>query len=177
MLSIHGPMVFRFATSHEEDLSMLIDLLEGKPWTPPFDLSALSKGKAQGPLIGGNLTILAHLAGTISPDFTNGAILFLEDVGEQPYRLDRCLTQLKRARMLENISGVILGEFTDCIPGPDGVTVEEAMIRNLGPLNIPVATGYPAAHGGRNYPFVHGGEVILDVGGEKAVITLPKAAW
>jgi muramoyltetrapeptide carboxypeptidase len=176
MLSIHGPMVFRFDTSHKQDLNALVDILEGKPWTPPSNLSALVNGTAQGPLIGGNLTILAHMSGTISPDFAHGAILFLEDVGEQPYRLDRCLTQLKRAGTLEKVSGIILGEFTHCIPGPDGVTVEDVMIRNLGPLNIPVATGYPAAHGDRNYPFIHGGGVVLNASEGKAVLTPDEAS-
>ncbi len=169
--SIHGPMVFRFGTSHQHDLDALLDILEGKPWTPPFRLRALKDGVATGPLIGGNLTILAHMAGTISPDFTRGAVLFLEDVGEQPYRLDRCLTQLKRAGMLEGLGGVILGEFAHCTPGSDGVPVEEVMIRNLAPLNIPIATGYPAAHGDRNYPFVHGGTVVLNAVDGKAVLT------
>jgi muramoyltetrapeptide carboxypeptidase len=172
LLAIHGPMVFRFASSHRDDLNMLIDLLEGKPWAPPPNLGSLSNGKAEGPLIGGNLTILAHMAGTVPANFADGAILFLEDAGEQPYRLDRCLTQLKRAGMLENLSGIVLGEFTNCVPGPDGVTVEEVMVRNLVPLDIPVATGYPAAHGDRNYPFVHGGQVILDAHGGEAAITL-----
>jgi muramoyltetrapeptide carboxypeptidase len=175
MLSIHGPMVFRFGTSHKHDLNTLVSILEGSPWAPPSNLGTLCNGVAEGPLIGGNLTILAHMAGTISPDFTHGAILFLEDVGEQPYRLDRCLTQLKRAGMLEKVSGVILGEFAHCNPGPDGVTVEEVMIRNLGPLNIPVATGYPAAHGDRNYPFIHGAKVVLDADDGKAILALDGA--
>jgi muramoyltetrapeptide carboxypeptidase len=176
MFTIHGPMVSRLASSHRDDLAMLIDLLKGHPWTPPPNLGSLSNGKTEGPLIGGNLTILAHLAGTIPANFADGAILFLEDVGEQPYRVDRCLTQLKRAKMLENVTGIVLGEFTNCVPGPDGVTVEEVMVRNLGPLDIPVATGYPAAHGERNYPFVHGGHVTLDADDGKAVISLKKTA-
>ena len=167
MPSIHGPMVFRYATAHDDDLRALVDMLEGRPWTPPSDLGALVDGEAEGPLIGGNLTVLAHMAGTLALDFADGAVLFLEDVGERPYRLDRCLTQLKRAGMLKRVCGFVLGEFADCNPGPDGVTVEEVMARNLAPLGVPIVTRYPAAHGRRNYPFLHGGNVALNGEGNK----------
>ena len=166
--TIHGPMVAGFHHTDEGDLTQLMDLLEGRPWTPPKELEGLVSGSARGPMIGGNLTVLAHLAGTISPNFSDNAILFLEDVQEKPYRLDRALVQLKRSRILENVAGIVLGEFTDCEPGKDGTTALNAMEGNLAPLGIPVARGYPAAHGKRNAPFVHGAIVTLDVQGKSA---------
>ena len=168
LVSIHGPMAFRYGEADAEDLRQLVDLLEGRPWIPPAGLGSLARGEARGPLIGGNLTVLAHLAGALPDRYAEGAILFLEDVGESPYRLDRHLVQLARAGILPRAAGIVLGEFTDCRPGSDGVSAEEVMRRSLRPIGIPVAVGYPAAHGKRNYPFLHGGEVVLKAGESSA---------
>ncbi len=114
-------------------------------------------------MLGGNLTVLAHLCGTIDPNFANGAVLFIEDVGEAPYRIDRCLVQLKRAGILSQVGGVITGQFTNCNPTSDGTTIERVLQDHLGFLNIPVAGGFPAAHDKRNAPFLHGQIVNLKV--------------
>ncbi len=169
--SIHGPMAFRFAATRPEDLGALVDLLEGRAWQPPTTLAPLCPGSAVGPLVGGNLTMLAHLAGTMDERFARNSILFLEDVSEVPYRLDRCLIQLKRAGILDDLAGVVLGAFTECKPGPDGVTALEVMERNLRPLGVPVVMDYPAAHGERNYPFVHGAEIAIEADEDTATIT------
>lgn len=163
LCAIHGPMVAWFGSSDPVDLRALHDLLEGRPWTPPERLEPVIDGRARGPLLGGNLTILAHLCGALDATCVEGAILFLEDVGEQPYRVDRCLVQLERAGVLGRVAGCLIGEFTGCEPGRYAVTAAEVLLDRLGRLGIPVAAGYPAAHGGRNLPFVHGGEVELDV--------------
>jgi muramoyltetrapeptide carboxypeptidase len=107
--------------------------------------------------------MLAHMMGTLPPDFADDSILFLEDVAEAPYRIERCLIQLKRNGVFKHIRGIVLGEFTRCAPGADGVTVEDVLHRNLAPLNVPIASEYPAAHGKRNRPFVHGHPVKLQV--------------
>ena len=172
IVSIHGPMAFKYAEADPEDTKALIRLLETGDWSPPGDLEPLSKGTAKGPLIGGNLTMLAHLAGTIPQDTTNGAILFMEDVTEQPYRLDRCLTQLKRAHLLDHVAGIVLGTFHNCTPGPDKTTAQAVLEQNLKPLGIPMAKNYPAAHGPRNYPFPHGAEITLEVTADQATIGL-----
>jgi muramoyltetrapeptide carboxypeptidase len=172
LLTIHGPMVAGFHDGDPIDLALLYSLLENLECPYPR-LKPLYEGNARGPIIGGNLTVLAHLAGTISPDFARGAILFLEDVGERPYRIDRCLTQIKRAGFLREIAGIVLGEFTSCEPGPDGFSVEDVFLRDLASLNIPVATGYPAAHGKRNLPFFHGATAILNVESGSATLKIP----
>jgi len=94
--------------------------------------------------------------------------LFLEEIGEWPYRIDRCLVQLSRCGILKQISGIVLGEFTNCNPAKDGTTVEQVVRDHFKDLNIPVATGYPAAHGKRNFPFVHGKNTTLEVSNKKA---------
>jgi len=164
LCSIHGPMVAWLGTTDPVDIRVLHDLLEGRPWSPPAGLEPLIDGRAQGPLLGGNLTVLAHLCGAVDPSFAEGAILFIEDVGEQPYRIDRCLVQLERAGVLGRLAGVLVGELTGSDPGRYGVTAAEVVLDRLGRLGVPVAAGYPAAHGRRNLPFVHGGEVELVVG-------------
>jgi muramoyltetrapeptide carboxypeptidase len=161
-VSIHGPMVARLADTAAEDVEDLFALLGGaRP--RPRDLEPVVSGTARGPLVGGNLFVLAHLLGSARSDFAAGAILFLEEVGERPYRIDRCLTQLARAGALSSVAGVVVGELTACDPGPDGVTAADVVRERLGSLGVPVASGYPAAHGVNNAPFLHGGEVELAV--------------
>lgn len=159
--TIHGPMVERLARAPGTDAEELLALVEGRGWTAPAGLRSVRDGAATGPLIGGNLTILAHLVGTIEASVTDGAILFLEEVGEQTYRVDRALVQLARAGWLDGVRGIVLGEFTDCGAGADGGSVDDLLAERLGALPVPVARSYPAAHGTRNHPFVHGGRVEL----------------
>lgn len=129
---------------------------------PFFGLSTLRGGQTEGPLMGGNLTVLfsAHAAGRLRvPD---GAVLFLEDVTEASYRIDRMLTALRLSGALERVSGVVLGDFTDCSPAPHGVPVEAVLEERLGELGIPVARGLPAGHGRLNHPLLLGATVSLD---------------
>lgn len=103
-------------------------------------------GKAQGRLLGGNLTVLTALAGTpYLPDFT-GAILFLEDVDEAEYRIDRMLTQLGQAGVLKSLAGVVFGQCTTCRDpdgsGPGGgFTLNSILRQHFGPLGIPAFEG------------------------------------
>lgn len=106
-------------------------------------------GKAQGRLLGGNLTVLAGLVGTpYLPDF-DGAILFLEDVDEAPYRIDRMLTQLALAGVLRRVAGVVFGQCTDCrASGPSygGFTVTQVLQQHLEPLGVPAFQGALIGH-------------------------------
>jgi muramoyltetrapeptide carboxypeptidase len=108
----------------------------------------LRGGSAEGPLAGGNLTLLQCLIGTPwFPDLT-GAILFLEDVGEQLYRVDRILAQLRAIGALQRLAGIIVGRFTDLDrAGRDGAFgFDQVLTTYFGPLNIPVAYGFPIGH-------------------------------
>ncbi|MBN2716142.1 MAG: LD-carboxypeptidase [Deltaproteobacteria bacterium] len=163
LCTIHGPMAARFAQYPQIDIAALHHILTFGPDTRKCTLKPVRAGVATGPLIGGNLTMLAHMMGTLPREFAMGCILLLEDVAEAPYRLERHLIQLSRCGIFRQISGIILGEFTHCSPGSDGVTVETILKRNLSSLPIPVASGYPAAHGARNRPFIHGHPVSLTV--------------
>jgi muramoyltetrapeptide carboxypeptidase len=108
----------------------------------------LCRGAAEGPLAGGNLSLLQCLIGTpYFPELT-GAILFLEDVGEDLYRIDRVLAQLRLVGALRRLAGVVVGRFTDLErAGGDGALgFDEVLANYFGPLGIPVAYGFPVGH-------------------------------
>lgn len=109
----------------------------------------ITKGKAQGALVGGNLTVLAHLVGTpYLPDFS-GKILFVEDVREGLYRIDRMLTHLKLAGLLSKIKGFIWGQCTECDPDSSGygsLTIEEIFDDHIKPLGVPAYRGAMFGH-------------------------------
>ena len=121
-------------------------------------------GKARGELVGGNLTVLTALAGSpYLPDFT-GRILFLEDVGEAPYRVDRMFSTLKLMGALDRIAGFVFGECTDCKPG-DGygsLTLEQILDHYILPLGIPAYRGAMIGHIREQFIVPVGGRVELD---------------
>jgi muramoyltetrapeptide carboxypeptidase len=124
----------------------------------------ITGGKARGELIGGNLAVLTALAGSpYLPDF-NGKILFLEDVSEAPYRIDRMLTTLKLMGALDAIAGFIFGECTDCDPG-DGygsLTLDQIFDDHIKPLGIPAYRGAMIGHIREQFIVPVGGRVELD---------------
>jgi muramoyltetrapeptide carboxypeptidase len=108
----------------------------------------LAGGIAEGPLLGGNLSLLQCLLGTpFAPDF-DGAILFLEDVGEDLYRVDRVLAHLRAAGALDRLAGVVVGRFTELERRTaDGALGLDAILETyLGALGVPVAYGFPIGH-------------------------------
>lgn len=121
-------------------------------------------GVARGPLVGGNLTVLTALAGSpYLPDFA-GRILFLEDVSEAPYRMDRMLSTLKLMGALDRIAGFVFGECTDCQPG-DGygsLTLEQILDDYIRPLGIPAYRGAMIGHIREQFILPVGGTVELD---------------
>ena len=124
----------------------------------------ITGGKARGELVGGNLTVLTALAGSpYLPDFTD-RILFLEDVSEAPYRVDRMLSTLKLMGALDRIAGLIFGQCTDCDPG-DGygsLTLDEIFDDHLKPLGIPAYRGALIGHIREQFILPVGGRVEMD---------------
>jgi len=111
-------------------------------------ITTVRAGKAQGRLVGGNLTVLASLAGTPYFPDCRGAVLFLEDINEYIYRIDRCLSTLRLAGALSQLAGVVLGRFTKCEPG-DGygsLTLDEVFDDYFLPLGVPVYRGAAIGH-------------------------------
>lgn len=115
---------------------------------PQFGIRTLTSGVATGPLLGGNLSLLAALCGTpYAADF-RGGLLFIEEVGEAPYRIDRMLTQLDLAVGLGNAAGVMVGVCEDCTldAGEQGLSLDETLDEHLNPLIVPAVTGYSIGH-------------------------------
>lgn len=134
----------------------------------------LRGGVAEGPLIGGNLSLLLALAGTRHFPDLNGALLFLEDVGEDLYRVDRLLAQLRMLGALDRLAGVIIGQFTDMKRGAgDGgaLQFDEVLATYLEPLGIPAAYGFPIGHVDDQWTMPIGVRARLDAGaGEVEVV-------
>ena len=124
----------------------------------------ITGGKARGELVGGNLSVLVGLAGSkYLPDF-DGRILFLEDVEEAPYRIDRMLTTLKLMGALDRIAGFVFGECTDCDPG-DGfgsLTLDQIFDDHIKPLGIPAYRGAMIGHIREQFIVPHGAMVEMD---------------
>lgn len=124
----------------------------------------ITGGRARGELVGGNLTVLTALAGSsYLPDFS-GKILFLEDVSEAPYRVDRMFSTLKLMGALDQLAGVIFGECTDCRPGNGygSLTLEQILDDYIKPLGIPAYHGAMIGHIRQQFIVPVGGRVELD---------------
>jgi muramoyltetrapeptide carboxypeptidase len=166
--SIHGPLVTQLPRLPDGDRQALFGLLE-RPGQGLLlsELETLIPGRVQGPLLGGNLEVFSRLLGTpFLPDL-RGAVLFLEDVGERPYRVDRLITHLDLAGVFDMVSAVVVGEFKDCLEPqndkrPPSPSVSEVLEERLGRLPIPVAIGGKFGHGDSNAPLPYGTLVELD---------------
>ncbi len=164
LVGLHAPMPASdlVKPGREGDADALFALLgaglrAGTVWVPALDASALHRdGVAEGRLAGGNLSIVASLLGTPFACPVDDAILFLEDVSEEPYRVDRLLNQLRLAGVLAAAKGFLLGSFTEQA-SPLGVLAEALL-----PLGKPLLAGWPAGHGTPNRPLPLGARVRLD---------------
>lgn len=126
------------------------------------DAFVITPGKAQGRLLGGNLTVLTAMVGSdFLPDF-EGAVLFLEDVGEDAYRIDRMLTQLKLAGILDQINGFVFGKCTNCDVGQNSLTFKQVFDDHIGKLDIPAFYGAMISHEDRNITLPVGVEAEID---------------
>lgn len=127
-------------------------------------LQAIRAGDAAGPLFGGNVALLVAMAAAGKLAVPDGAIVLLEDVTERPYRVDRMLTSLVDGGHLARASAIVLGDFTQCDPGPDGVTVEAVLAERTSALGVPVYAGAPFGHGAWNEAFPVGARASLESG-------------
>ena len=129
-------------------------------------------GKAGGVLVGGNLSILASVLGTPSNIDTHGKILFIEDVGEALYRIDRMIISLKRNGYFEHISGLIVGDFSNITPNePEfGKSLEDIILEAVGERDIPILFNFPAGHLPKNNALILGKKISLDVSQKGGVV-------
>ena len=161
MVTFHGPLVTTLKRDSENTCRTLIHAVRSNQ---PFTLNArkaviLNPGQASGPLVGGNLTCLCHLLGTPYEPRFEGHLLFLEDRGEAPYRIDRMLSQLRLGGHLDEVVGVILGCFLDCGPIQDLYLIVQDAFRHTA---IPILAGFDIGHGNDNMVVPIGLEADLD---------------
>ena len=166
--SLHSPMAAAFNEEgfKNEYVGSLKNALEGRKANYNCAVHAFNRqGEANGELVGGNLSLLAHLTGTSSECKTKDRILFIEDVGEQLYNIDRMMYQLKRSGKLSKLAGLIFGGFTDIkdTERPFGKTVEEILLDIVKEYNYPVCFNFPVSHSDRNYALKTGVEYSLSI--------------
>ncbi len=166
--SIHGPMVL------EMNDSLSMDALHGALFGGYAQLSipvneGCVPGRAEGRLVGGNLSVICSLIGTPADFDPRGAILFLEEVGECNYHIDRMLTTLQQSGKLAAVKGIVIGQFcrTDQM---DDLPLDEIVIPRLRALGIPVMYDAPVGHDLPNFPLYLGRKVSLEVGEEEATL-------
>jgi len=158
--SIHGPMPHNFCQKGGEAALQNLHclLFEGSTTVsaPSHPLNRL--GEASAEIIGGNLSLLCHLIGSPTFASTAGKILFLEEIGERLYHVDRMLLQLKRAGLFQNLAGLIVGGFTDCNEASltIGKTAFELVAEHTSGTSYPIAFDFPAGHIPNNQPLVFG---------------------
>ncbi|WP_075098035.1 S66 peptidase family protein [Sandaracinus amylolyticus] len=146
--SLHASMVAALGRGSHAMLARWIESVEGAREHAFEGLAPIgaSRDVVEAKVIGGNLALLAAMTGTPLAPPLDGAILFVEDVGEAPYRVDRMLTQLRLSGALARVAGVLVGTFTRCAASADGTTVETVIAERLGDLGVPVLTGLPCGH-------------------------------
>lgn len=188
LIGFHGPVGASELTPYTEAQFRAV-LMEGRtPYTIPlsdeneqetesvFQPQLLRAGQARGRLLGGNLSLIAAMAGTGYLPPAKDALVFLEDVGEAPYRIDRMITQLKQAWALGEASGIALGVFAGCEKkaDADSLTLATTLSEQIGPLGTPAAYALPFGHIAHQCTLPVGVEAVFDAEGRS--ITLLEAA-
>jgi muramoyltetrapeptide carboxypeptidase len=174
--AIHGIMPAMFASAgNQESLESLKKLLFGEPVGYKCNLHPLNRsGKAEGIITGGTLSLLCNSLGTPTETDTYNKILFLEDVGEYLYALDRMMIQLKRAGKLATLAGLIIGRFAgtkDTKENPFGKTIEEIVAEAVAEYNYPVCYNFPVGHIAENMAIPCGSVVRLEVNEKGSTLT------
>ncbi len=173
--TIHAPMAAAFNDAEPDNpyILSLKNALEGKPAKYECAANALNRpGKASGVLVGGNLTLLAHITGTDSEAQAKNKIFFMEDVGEYLYNIDRMFLQLKRSGQLKKLAGLVVGGFTDVkdTERPFGKAVYEIIKDVVHECKYPVCFGFPVSHEKENYALKVGGRYQLTIKEEGVVL-------
>ena len=170
--AVHGPVVVQLAKLPATDATWLLDLLEGRaelgrgrPVLRGLSRTgAPGQGRIEGPLRGGNLTLLAHLVGTPWAMPLAGAVVLLEEVDEKPYAVDRYFTRMAIAGAWDGAAGALVGDWTACTDATYPETPVEAVIdERLRAMGVPGLAGAPIGHGPCNLAVPHGGRCALDL--------------
>jgi muramoyltetrapeptide carboxypeptidase len=162
-ISVHGPVLTQLGRLPPGTCERLFSVLESTSPAPALrgTLTCVG-GVAEGPLLGGNLSVVTRLIGTPFMPELDGAILLLEDQGERPYRLDRMWTHLQLAGVFDRVRGMVLGSFTGCEEKDAPYRSTEVLRELARATGLPCAAGFPIGHGEVNEPVPLGVRVRLD---------------
>ncbi len=172
--TIHGQMPINIPDGTRPSLESLRKVLFGEPVSYSYEsVHENRSGEASGELIGGNLTLLVMMAGSASEMDYSGKILFIEDVGEYLYSVDRMMWNLKRAGILAGLKGLIVGGFTELKDNeiPFGQTAEQIIADSVKEYGFPVCYNFPAGHISENLALVLGKKVNLIVNNQSVSVT------
>jgi len=174
--SIHAVMPIQFGKSeYQTSVLQLKKVLFGKQVSYSIPAYAHNRmGNAKGNLVGGNLSIICSIIGTKTALKTNNTILFIEDVGENIYRIDRMMVQLKRAGLLENLAGLIVGHFTNMEDNAVkfGKSAYGIISEAVSDYDYPVCFQFPAGHEAENMPLKLGGRITMDITRKKVTLKI-----
>jgi muramoyltetrapeptide carboxypeptidase len=163
--AIHGTMAFQFLKNEEATLSVK-QLLFGQKVNYKIDYNTLNRmGVAEAEIVGGNLSLLYALSGSVDDISAKNKILFLEDLDEQLYHVDRMILQLKRSGKLKHLKGLIVGGMSDMKDNaiPFGKTAEEIVLDAVKEYNYPVCFNFPAGHIEKNMALYLGKKARLRI--------------
>ncbi|NVJ46992.1 MAG: LD-carboxypeptidase [Cytophagia bacterium] len=171
--SVHGPMAYTIGNEGESD-DLLKDLLFG---TSNFEMaisenSGTRIGSVEGAITGGNLSLIYESIGAKNEIDTNEKILFLEEIGEDFYSVDRMLNKLKRVGKFEHLKAVLVGDFTN-VKDSNGYfnrTIKEILGSYFDHLNCPITFGFPAGHEKKNFPLLFHQRASVEIGNDKVSI-------
>jgi len=173
---IHGPMPINF---HEDNSKRSLQILKNFLFYGTYPkISCASnprnrQGFASGEIVGGNLTMLTNSIGTSTQLNTDGKILFIEDIDERMYRIDRMLVHLNRAGRFKELKGLIVGHFTNITEKKEfGYSIEDMILSHTKEFDFPVCFGAPIGHVMPNYPIIVGSNVSLQVESDKSTLAL-----
>ena len=157
---VHGPVVTQLGDLPAEDIARLFEVVEDPDARGSLQGSAIRGTEpVEGPLLGGNLTLVSHLIGTPYEIDFRGAVALFEDVDEKPYAVDRYFTRMAMARAFSGCRGVAIGDFTRCEGRAD---VREVIRERLEAIDLPGVGGLPIGHADRNWAVPFGGRCALD---------------
>ncbi len=173
--SLHSPMAAAFNDGEFENeyIQSLKKILKGSSYKYRSIAHPLNQfGTASGELVGGNLSLLAHMIGSRSAFHFNKKILFIEDIGEYIYNIDRMMIQLERSGALQNLAGLVIGGFTDMKDTviPFGATITEVIHDRVKKYQYPICFDFPVSHSRENYPLKVGVKHELKVGKGGAIL-------
>ena len=172
--TIHGQMCLDIEKKTEATRTSLKDVLYGIPNV--IEITNAHKlnrfGTSKGELIGGNLSVISSILGSKSMVDTSGKILFLEDLDEYLYHIDRIMVNLKRNGVLDNLAGLVVGGMTDMNDNaiPFGKSAEEIIAEAVSEYDYPICFNAPSGHGKENVAMVFGVETLLEVSANKVIL-------